>query len=100
MKQLTRRFEMLLTPAQSQEWKRLAKSKNLTTAELIRRTMQSYLQGENSEKEWRIYQKLGAITERLQQKKKDCFDNPVHTINEVIRSLEQLRLEVISIEDK
>lgn len=100
MKQLSCRFEMLLTPVQNEEWKRSAQSQNLTKAELIRRTMESYLKGENSQKEWKIYQKLGALSKGLQQKKKECFSNPVATINEVIRSLEQLRLEVITTEEK
>lgn len=96
MKELSCRFEMLISPEQNKQWKAIAKSQNLTKAELIRRTMESYLQGENTEKEWQIYQKLGEISEDLQQKKIDCFNtNPVKIINEVIRSIEQLRLEVI-----
>ena len=96
MKELSCRFEMLISPQQNKQWKAIAKSQNLTKAELIRRTMESYLQGENTEKEWQIYQKLGEISEDLQQKKIDCFNtNPVKIINEVIRSIEQLRLEVI-----
>lgn len=96
MKELSCRFEMLISPEQNKQWKAIAKSQNLTRAELIRRTMESYLQGENTEKEWQIYQKLGEISEDLQQKKIDCFNtNPVKIINEVIRSIEQLRLEVI-----
>jgi hypothetical protein len=59
MKELSCRFEMLISPEQNKQWKAIAKSQNLTKAELIRRTMESYLQGENTEKEWQIYQKLG-----------------------------------------
>ena len=99
MKKLSCRFEMLLSPKQNREWEALAKSKNITKAELIRRTMESYLRGENTQKEWEIYQKLGRLSESLKEKKKECFNNPVILINDVIRSLEQLRLEVLRIED-
>ena len=96
MKQLSCRFEMLLTPKQNQEWEALAKKRNLTKAELIRRTMtESTLKRQRTHNDWNIYQKLGELTEDLKERKKECFANPVQTINEVIRCLEEFRLQTI-----
>ena len=95
MKQLNCRFEMLISQEQSEKWSALAKSQNLTKAELVRRTMKSYLEGKTTQKDWEIYQKLGKFSEELAQKKVECVANPTETINELIKSIEQLRLEVI-----
>ena len=95
MKQLSCRFEMLISEEQNEEWTALAKSQNLTKAELVRRTMESYLQGKTTQKDWKIYQQLGKFSEELAQKKVECVANPTETINELIQSIEQLRLEVI-----
>ena len=95
MKQLSCRFEMLISPEQNEQWTALAKERNLTKSELVRRTMELYLEGKTTQKDWKIYEKLGQFSEELEQKKGECFANPVQTINELIKSIEQLRLEVI-----
>ena len=96
MKQLSCRFEMLISPEQNEEWTALAKERNLTKSELIRRTMsKSNLKNQRTEKDWKIYQRLGELNEELKQKKGECFENPVKTINQIIKSIEELRLEVI-----
>jgi hypothetical protein len=102
MKELSCRFEMLISPEQNQEWTALAKERNLTKAELVRRTMaKSDLKRQRTQKDLKIYQQLGQLTEELKKKKIDCFNtNPVKMINEIIRSIEQLRLEVIRKEEK
>jgi hypothetical protein len=95
MKELNRRFEMVISEEQSEKWSELAKSQNLTKAELVRRTMKSYLEGKTTQKDWEIYQKLGELIEELKEKKEQGFIEAGKTINEVINRVEQLRLEVI-----
>jgi hypothetical protein len=95
MKQLNRRFEMLISQEQSEEWSALAKSQNLTKAELVRRTMKSYLEGKTTQKDWEIYQKLGELIEELKEKQDECLAEPDKMINELMNRIEQLRLEVI-----
>ena len=96
MKRLSSRLEILVTPEQKEEWTALAKERNLTKSELIRRIMSnSNLKKQRIERDWNIYQRLGELSDELKQKREECFVNPVKTINEIIKSIEALRLEVI-----
>ncbi len=104
MRRFTVRFEILLTPEQNQRWEVLAQQANISKAELVRQTMANcQVKSPIPQPNWEIYQKLGELTDELKVMAPGSYNSnqiSSNTINKLIAHIEQLRWQILGIEEK
>lgn len=96
MGRLNRSLKLAITSEQYEEWTKLAEQRNLSKSELVRRILSNCdLVKQKTKKDLELYQKLGKLKKEIEEKREECFHNPTKTIDQIIKAIDELRLEII-----